>query len=248
MGPFESLWPAKPNLAFGGDSLTCPGLDDGLLSAFAEAIAAPATYRWSNGATTPSIAGLAPGTYTYTATDAFGCANSATAVVREALPLLVSATVSKTTGPDQRDGRIQVAVTNGTGPFQYRWEHGPVTATVENLAPGTYTLTVEDGGGCAYRFSYVVEAGTIGTADPQTEGTASVWPNPASDRVWVRFGSEHRAWWLLSPEGRLLLRLERPQTGAEAAVELGHLPSGHYAYVFVEGSGGFVPGMLIIEN
>ena len=41
-----------------------------------------------------------------------------------------------------------VDVLDGTGPFTYEWSNGATTQTIENLAEGTYTVTVTDANGC----------------------------------------------------------------------------------------------------
>ena len=42
------------------------------------------------------------------------------------------------------DGSAMVEVLSGTPPFTYAWSNGATTALIENLIPGTYTVTVTD--------------------------------------------------------------------------------------------------------
>jgi hypothetical protein len=60
----------------------CLGINDGTASSTVSGGSPPYTYAWSNGATTPSIAGLAAGLYTLTVTDANGCSTTLSVVVR----------------------------------------------------------------------------------------------------------------------------------------------------------------------
>ncbi|AGA78174.1 PKD domain-containing protein [Echinicola vietnamensis] len=58
------------------------------------------------------------------------------------------------------DGRIAVVPTGGNGQYQYAWS-GPdgftaTDAVIENLAVGTYELTVQDGAGCEATSSYTL--------------------------------------------------------------------------------------------
>lgn len=46
------------------------------------------------------------------------------------------------------DGSIQAVITGGVGPFEYNWNTGDDSAIIDNLPPGTYTLTVTDQPGC----------------------------------------------------------------------------------------------------
>jgi gliding motility-associated-like protein len=42
-----------------------------------------------------------------------------------------------------------VDVVNGTAPYTYAWSNGATTASITNLAEGTYTVTVSDANGCS---------------------------------------------------------------------------------------------------
>ena len=54
------------------------------------------------------------------------------------------------------DGFASVTITGGTGSFSYLWSDGQITPNVENLAPGTYDVTVTDGI-CTINFSCTIE-------------------------------------------------------------------------------------------
>ncbi len=57
------------------------------------------------------------------------------------------------------DGWVEVAPTGGKAPFQYAWSHGlSGTGLATQLAPGTYTVTVTDAGGCNGSLSITIEA------------------------------------------------------------------------------------------
>ncbi|WP_083926169.1 T9SS type A sorting domain-containing protein [Neolewinella persica] len=103
----------------------------------------PYTFAWSNGATTANIFGLAPGSYTVTATDATGCTGDITVVVNDITPA-VTLTTSSTdvTCNGDTDGSATVTASGGTGIYAYLWNNGATTATVGSLAPGTYIVTV----------------------------------------------------------------------------------------------------------
>ena len=44
---------------------------------------------------------------------------------------------------------LEVTVSGGTLPYSYLWNEGSITAGITNLAPGNYTVTVSDAGGCS---------------------------------------------------------------------------------------------------
>jgi hypothetical protein len=50
--------------------------------------------------------------------------------------------------PGANTGSISLTTTNGIAPYSYTWTGGGNTATYDDLAPGTYTVTVKDGNQC----------------------------------------------------------------------------------------------------
>lgn len=56
------------------------------------------------------------------------------------------------------DGTATATASGGTGNFTYTWSNGETTATIENLAAGTYTVTVDDG--------VSTEIGSVTIAEP----------------------------------------------------------------------------------
>ncbi|MCB0736240.1 MAG: T9SS type A sorting domain-containing protein, partial [Bacteroidetes bacterium] len=46
------------------------------------------------------------------------------------------------------DGKVQIAVTGGTSPFQYVWSNGAVTKDLNNVPAGNYQVRVVDANGC----------------------------------------------------------------------------------------------------
>lgn len=108
----------------------------------------PATY------TGLSIDSLCPGTYSATITDAKGCPASAAATVAGAPQIVVTSTVTDATCGSVPDGTISLDVAGGSPDFSYQWQ-GPAGFTstlqsLENLVPGTYSLSIIDSLGCAF--------------------------------------------------------------------------------------------------
>lgn len=145
---------------------------------------APYTYLWSNGATTPNISNLAPGSYSITVTDANGCTKAGSTVII-AFPLMnLNVTATNTSCNGTTNGTATANVTNGTPPLSYLWSNGGTTAMITNLAPGTYSVTVTDGNGCTKTGAATVALGAglaINIVAPNfvcTGSTASATANP----------------------------------------------------------------------
>lgn len=104
-------------------------------------------YIWSNGQSTQTATNLAPGTHTVTATDVNGCSASASVMITQ--PAAPTAVISASTAATCTSGGSATAgATGGTTPYSFKWSHGPMVATVNNLSAGTYTVTVTDAASC----------------------------------------------------------------------------------------------------
>jgi hypothetical protein len=96
---------------------------------------------------------LTQGNYTLTVTDAIGC--TATNSFSISQPAIQNAAIVTTSNSNLcqggTGGTATVAVVPSNNSYTYSWSTTPVqtTATATNLAAGTYTATVTDGGYCA---------------------------------------------------------------------------------------------------
>lgn len=141
-------------------NVTCAGDANGAIGIEASGGTPPLQFSWTgpDGFTSAieDIANLSPGDYSLTVTDESSCSESLTFTVTEPDSILVDLTVTE---PDcnQANGALEASITGGTVASSYTivWtdELGNIissTALVENLAPGSYSLTVTDDNGCIY--------------------------------------------------------------------------------------------------
>ncbi len=129
--------------------LNCYGDNSGQISITIHGGTQPYSVIWDNGSTEEQITGLSAGTYTATITDNNDCETTITAVVSQpdSLHSEVNITYSGNTGI------ADISTQGGTPDYTYIWSNGSNGNHVENLIPGTYTVTVSDANSCT---EYVV--------------------------------------------------------------------------------------------
>lgn len=135
------------------EALACYGDCDGTATITTAQGAAPFTYAWSNGATTPTVTGLCAGTYTVDVTDANGL--SATLVFELVQPPSATYPLSSTTS-DCTAGTGTATITLPGAGYTVLWSDGQTQNTATDLAPGEYTVAVTAPDGCTTTDTVVV--------------------------------------------------------------------------------------------
>ena len=113
-------------------------------------------YFWFNAsgglvATTAQATGLGVGTYNVEVRDQAdaSCTANIAVVIQQASEMTFgNSVVNGPTCTGDTDGMVELIVTNGVSPYTYSWNIAATTNKIENLAPGTYTVTVTDALGC----------------------------------------------------------------------------------------------------
>jgi len=125
--------------------ITCEGLCNGTANVTAIGGVAPISYNWvHDNSNLQSVSNLCAGTYFCNMTDANGCSRTASVVIGSVTSLTINSQVTQSSC-SANTGSITVDVTGGSGVYTYAWLPAGNTATVSNLAPGNYTLVVNDG-------------------------------------------------------------------------------------------------------
>lgn len=116
-------------------------------------------YQWNDTAnTTDSViydAGL--GWFTVTITDATGCVKVDSAEITASNSGLIGSVITTTENCSQANGTATIDMEFGNEPYTYSWtQGGATTASISDLASGTYTVQVTDNLGCQDQFTGTV--------------------------------------------------------------------------------------------
>ncbi|MEO5906064.1 MAG: SprB repeat-containing protein, partial [Saprospiraceae bacterium] len=182
--------------------VTCNGGSNGAISVTATGGVGPYTFEWSNGMSGSSITGLSAGTYLVTATDSQGCEVVEGYTVTQ--PSAININISQA-GQNLCSGDANVDltanVTGGVPGYSATWSNGVVGLENDNLAAGSYTVTVTDNSGCTKTATAVVTSPPLLTANVTTtdetfsggnNGTATATPTggtPAYTYLWSNGGT-----------------------------------------------------------
>jgi hypothetical protein len=150
-----------PGLVLTGINPACAGLNNGIV--VVDAAGTPNfTYNWNNGQSSNTISNLFPGTYTVTVTDGNGCRSSASKslVYNSTLNLALTTTQGACNG---QGGTVQATATGGTSPYLYTLgQNQNNTGLFNNIAAGTYYVTVSDNIGCrSYKSATITQSSNI---------------------------------------------------------------------------------------
>jgi gliding motility-associated-like protein len=128
----------------------CFGAQTGAATVLLSGGAPPFNYAWSNGAVTQGVSLVSAGVYTVGLLDSLGCASSFTVEIHEPDSLDAGAVLQSPTCAGEDNGRITLAPTGGTPPFQYSLNGGPLTGNriFITLMAGDYRVSIRDAQGC----------------------------------------------------------------------------------------------------
>ena len=131
-------------------NLSCFEANDG--SATVEAVTglAPFSYNWDNGETTATAIQLETGEHQVSITDAANCEEVLSITISQPEVLAINIdTINHVSSFGAADGNISASANGGTLPYTFEWDNGiGMVQNPENLAPGTYHLTLTDANGC----------------------------------------------------------------------------------------------------
>jgi hypothetical protein len=137
----------------------------------------PFIYSWTNGAKEPYIKGLCAKKYGLTVNDSNGC------VVTLSKEIGTDSTTTGTNpcagfkiefvkaandkaGDTICTGGIVARAVGGKEPFNFEWNTGVKTSSLEGVCAGVYSLTAKDANNCYAAFKYEIKAEQVVTTNP----------------------------------------------------------------------------------
>lgn len=165
--------------------LLCNGDTTGAASVIASGGTPPYTYLWSNGFTASAIFNLSSSVYTVTVTGSNGCLSVTTVTIAE--PQALSSGIVSTIAScgTCSDGSADLSVTGGTPPYTFSWSNSATTEDINNVLPGSYSVTVTDGNGCIMTDSTFIDF-NVGAGEIE-DFACHVYPNPTAGLVKIEF-------------------------------------------------------------
>ncbi len=137
---------------YNGLNISCAGKKDGYIQLKVSGGKPNYTYNWNDGNTVAQRNDLAAGIYTCTISDQASCTKVLSTTISEPKPLSFSIQFEQPGCSGINTGKASINATNGgTLPYLYDFQGlGLSTQTnFQNLAPGNYSIIVQDANGCS---------------------------------------------------------------------------------------------------
>ncbi len=151
--------PALLTTTFNTMPVACFGGNNGTATAIPAGGTPNYTYLWNTGSAAATINSLMANIYTVTVTDAKGCTIVRNTQVTQPTQLTVNTNATNESAAGANDGAATATAGGGTPVHTFLWSNTATTATINNLSPGTYTVTVTDMNGCTQTATATINAG-----------------------------------------------------------------------------------------
>ncbi len=153
---FNVTEPSLLNVSGNTTDVSCNGAGDGLIILSVSGGTSGYNFAWSNGSSSPNLAGISGGNYSVTVTDNNGCTENASFSITELAAIQVTSDVTNIDCNGEDTGEIDLTVNGGAGGYTYSWSDGSTGSGITNLTAGVYDVTISDADGCLSNKSYLV--------------------------------------------------------------------------------------------
>ncbi|MCB0704520.1 MAG: T9SS type A sorting domain-containing protein [Saprospiraceae bacterium] len=160
--------------------VSCFGGSDGVAQLDLSNAADPIQILWSTGGTEAIETGLAAGTYTVEVLDGNNCPTTTSVTITEPSSVLLEVQNSQDVSCfGASDGSATVSGSGGVGDYVFVWPGGNTDPAQDNLAAGTYLVSVTDANGCETELPVMIDQPDALQATAQLSGESSNGSNDA---------------------------------------------------------------------
>jgi len=137
--------------------ITCYGANNASIQLDITGGVPPYQTQWNNLASGESLDNLAAGDYVVTVIDALSCSRSLDVTIPEAPIFKITPVVKQISCFGAHDGSITLNYLGDSKLSKLVWSDGSTSGTMRNnLGPGTYTVTINDGSPCIINKTFVI--------------------------------------------------------------------------------------------
>jgi len=129
-------------------NVSCYGGSNGSALAVVSGASGSYTINWSNGATGPSVSNLAAGNYSVMVTNGSNCTEYINFTIIQPSQLSIGLMPTNVSCNGNANGSIDLTIAGGTYPYSFNWNNGSSSEDLIYLAPGNYSVLVNDANGC----------------------------------------------------------------------------------------------------
>ena len=156
--------------------------------------------------------------------------------------LVYDVLISDASSGDDSDGALSFNLVEGDENYTLEWSNGENGQSIENLAPGEYTLTVTDAAGCSSSESYSISfPGVLSELD----FTWKLYPNPSDGLVNIDWPFSSGSFDVFDLQGKIVL--SGPIQEGLNQFSCGSLQTGMY-HVRISTPDGFFNRRIAIEK
>lgn len=128
------------------------------------------TYAWTgpNGymASSEDLTAITAGVYNLTATDVNGCNIALSVTIIQQPEIIIIPTTTPITCYGANDASITLTINGGHAPYTVQWDNLATGIFQDNLAAGTYTITVTDESNCVKIINVVIPEAPVFKVEP----------------------------------------------------------------------------------
>lgn len=116
----------------------------------------PYAFKWSNGAISEDVSGLAAGNYSVVITDKNNCSSTIEMALENPSPIIIEPVISDS-DINKSNGSIALNVSGGAGNHKFLWNTLEETQIIKNLELGAYAVVVTDAHQCFQTAYFIVD-------------------------------------------------------------------------------------------